>query len=284
MIASASGSCSRSATPAAAWSPSAVARSIPAARAKYLNGPDTPLFDKGRVLYGAPEARRLLAAAGDGAPLIVVEGYMDVIACQRAGLAAVAPMGTSLTESQMELLWRLHPEPTLAFDGDSPGLAAASRAVDRALPLLRPGRSFLFALLEGGKDPDEIYRAQGPAALKAQMVGAAPFVDHLFVRERDREVLDTPERRAGLKQRLRAAARTIADADLSAAYGDTLLARYGPLPGRAAGSAAAAPLGSAAGSRRRPAPGRRRAPPPAAFTTPSNRPPRRAGQGRAGPS
>ncbi len=243
----------------------------PAARAKYLNGPDTPLFDKGRVLYGMPEARRLLAAAGDGAPLIVVEGYMDVIACQRAGLAAVAPMGTSLTESQMELLWRLHPEPTLALDGDAPGLAAASRAIDRALPLLRPGRSFLFALLEGGKDPDEIYRTQGPAALKSQIGGAAPFVDQLFVRERDREVLDTPERRAGLKQRLRAAARTIADADLSAAYADTLLARYDVLLGAPPAPAARR---FAAGSRRRPAPGPRRAPPPAVSTARSSpRPP-----------
>ena len=113
----------------------------PEARAKYLNGPDTELFHKGRVLYGLPEARKLLHAGqgsgGDDAPLVVVEGYMDVIACQRAGIAAVAPMGTALTEDQMEALWRLHPEPTLCFDGDRAGRAAAFRAIDRALPMLK---------------------------------------------------------------------------------------------------------------------------------------------------
>ncbi len=201
----------------------------PAARAKYLNGPDTPLFDKGRLLYGLAEARRLLHAGGEGAPLIVVEGYLDVIACQRAGLAAAAPMGTSLTESQMELLWRLHPEPTLALDADRAGLAAASRAIDRALPLLQPGRSFAFALLEGGKDPDEVYRELGPGALRTQLAAATAFVDQLFARERDADGLDTPERRAGLKQRLRAAARTINDADLAGAYAQALLSRYDAL-------------------------------------------------------
>ncbi len=201
----------------------------PAARAKYLNGPDTPLFDKGRVLYGLFEARRLLHAAGEAAPLVVVEGYLDVIACQRAGLAAAAPMGTSLTESQMELLWRLHPEPTLAFDADAAGLAAASRVIDRALPLLGPGRSFAFALLDGGKDPDEVFRTQGSAALKAQLAVTKPFVESLFERERDLESLDRPERRAGLKKRLRAAARAIADADLAGAYAEALLTRYDAL-------------------------------------------------------
>ena len=112
----------------------------PEARAKYLNGPDTQLFHKGRLLYGLPEARRLLHAGGEGVPLVAVEGYMDVIACQRAGVAAAAPMGTALTEEQMEALWRLHPEPTLCFDGDRAGRAAAFRAIDRALPLLKPPR------------------------------------------------------------------------------------------------------------------------------------------------
>nr|MBA3812507.1 DNA primase [Caulobacteraceae bacterium] len=189
----------------------------PQARAKYLNGPDTPLFDKGRVLYGLPEARRLMQAAGDGAALVAVEGYMDVIACQRAGVAAVASMGTALTESQMEMLWRLHPEPTLCFDGDEAGLRAASRAIDRALPLLRPGKSFRFAHLAGGKDPDDVLRDESAAALKAQLAAAIPFVDALFNRERDATALDTPERRAGLKQRLRAAAGAIGDGDLAMA-------------------------------------------------------------------
>ncbi len=201
----------------------------PQARAKYLNGPDSPLFDKGRVLYGLPEARRLLHAAGDDPDLVVVEGYMDVIACQRAGVAAAAPMGTALTETQMELLWRLHPEPTLCFDGDRAGRQAASRAIERALPLLKPGRSFKFALVTGGKDPDDVLREQGPAALRSQLSQTTRFAEALFLRERDAETLDTPEHRAGLKQRLRAAANAIADKDLAQAYRDDLLARYDAL-------------------------------------------------------
>jgi DNA primase len=162
---------------------------------------------------------------------VVVEGYMDAIACQRAGVAAAAPLGTALTEEQMEALWRLHPEPTLCFDGDRAGRQAASRAIDRALPLLRPGKSFRFALVEGGKDPDEVLREQGPQALKAQLAQTTPFVEALFVRERDQEPLDTPERRAGLKARLRQAAGTIADKDLGQAYREALLERYDRLSG-----------------------------------------------------
>jgi DNA primase len=200
----------------------------PQARAKYLNGPETAVFHKGANLYGLFEARKLLAAAqsGEDPPLAVVEGYMDVIACQRAGAPAVAPMGTALTEEQMEMLWRHHPEPTLCFDGDRAGRQAAARAMDRALPLLKPGRSFKFAIVEGGKDPDEVLREQGPAALKAQLARTTPFAEALFIRERDQEPLDTPERRAGLKARLRAAAGQIADKDLSQAYRDDLLQRY----------------------------------------------------------
>ncbi|MGI9169782.1 MAG: DNA primase [Caulobacteraceae bacterium] len=196
------------------------------ARAKYLNGPDTASFDKGRVLYGLPEARRLLHAGGEESVLVVVEGYFDVIACQRAGISAVAPMGTALTENQMEMLWRLHPEPTLCFDGDRAGIQAASRAVDRALPLLTPAKSFRFALLEGGEDPDDVLRKQGAGAMKARLAAAKPLIETLFTRERDAGALDTPERRSGLKQRLRAAARQIADGDLAGAYREALLARF----------------------------------------------------------
>jgi DNA primase len=201
----------------------------PQARAKYLNGPDTSLFDKGRVLYGLPEARKLLHAGGEDAALVVVEGYMDVIACQRAGVAAVAPMGTALTETQMELLWRSHPAPTLCFDGDGAGQRAAARAIDRALPLLQSGRSFRFVTLAGGKDPDDVLREDGAGALKAQLAAATPFVDALFTRERDAEPLDTPERKAGLRQRLRTAAKAIKDPDLSGAYWDELKARQDAL-------------------------------------------------------
>jgi DNA primase len=206
----------------------------PAARAKYLNGPETTLFHKGRLLYGLYEARKLLHAAQAAAPteqtpMLVVEGYMDVVACQRAGLPAVAPMGTAMTEEQMEVLWRLHPEPTLSFDGDKAGQRAAARAIDRALPLLKPGRSFKFSMVVGGKDPDDVLREQGAAALRSQLTQTTPFVEALFNRERDLEPLDTPERKAGLKQRLRAAAGTIADKDLAAAYRDDLYAKLDAL-------------------------------------------------------
>lgn len=211
----------------------------PQARAKYLNGPETGLFHKGSMLYGLAEARKLMAAASDGSALVVVEGYMDAIACQRAGVAAVAPLGTALTEEQMEALWRLHPEPTLCFDADGAGRRAASRVIDRALPLLKAGRSFRFALVSGGKDPDDVLREQGAAALKAQLAETTPFVEVLFAREREAEPLDTPERRAGLKARLRAAAASIQDKDLAAAYRDDLFGRLDALFGRPAAPPAA---------------------------------------------
>ncbi|MEO6340745.1 MAG: DNA primase [Caulobacteraceae bacterium] len=198
----------------------------PEAKAKYLNGPETSLFHKGSTLYGLPEARKLLHLGGEGASLVIVEGYMDAIACQRAGIAAAAPLGTALTEEQMELVWRLHPEPTLAMDADAAGLRAAARVMDRALPLLKPGRSFRFALISGGKDPDDVLREHGAAALKAQLGETKPFVQALFERERDLETLDTPERRAGLKVRLRKLAATIADPDLSQSYRQDLLSRF----------------------------------------------------------
>jgi DNA primase len=198
-------------------------------KAKYLNGPETPLFHKSRTLYGLPEARRLLSAGDADTPLVVVEGYMDVIACQRAGVAAVAPMGTALTEEQMEILWRLNPEPTLSFDGDKAGLRAAYRSLDRALPQLKPGRSFRFALLSGGQDPDDILRDKGALVLKDALSATKPFVEVLFERERDAEPLDTPERRAGLKGRLRAAAGAIQDKDLADQYRSELLRRFDAL-------------------------------------------------------
>jgi DNA primase len=201
----------------------------PEARAKYLNGPDTAIFDKGRTLYGVVEARKILAVARpeDPASLVVVEGYMDAIACLRAGIAAVAPMGTALTESQLELLWRFHNEPTLCFDGDAAGQRAADRTLDRALPLLKPGRSLRFAAVAGGKDPDEVLREQGPGPLRAQLSKTESFVDRLFDRERRSSgELATPEQKTALKVRLRLLASSIADADLSKAYRDDLLEKF----------------------------------------------------------
>ena len=250
----------------------------PEARAKYLNGPETGVFHKGATLYGLGEARKLLHLAqreGEAHPaLVVVEGYMDVIACQRAGVAAVAPLGTALTEEQMDLLWRNHPEPTLCFDGDKAGRRAAARAIERALPLLKPGKSFQFALVSGGKDPDDVLREQGPAVLKAQLAETKPFVEQLFDDAVAQEPLDTPERRAGLKARLRNAAAAIADKDLSQAYRDDLLTRFDavarpPRPAQAPQQRAEQPSGGAPYPRR----GRFRSdqPPPLAPPTPEGR-------------
>lgn len=199
-------------------------------RAKYLNGPESPLFHKGSTLYGLPEARRILGAESKGEQgIVVVEGYMDVIACQRAGVPAVAPMGTALTEEQMERLWRVSAEPVLCFDGDAAGRRAAYRAIERALPLLKSGRSFRFALLEGGQDPDDILRDKGAPALRQAVGTTQPFVDVLFQREAEAEPLDTPERRAGLKGRLRAAAGAIQDRDLADQYRQALFDRFDAL-------------------------------------------------------
>lgn len=199
-------------------------------RAKYLNGPESPLFHKGATLYGLPEARRILGAEAKGEQgIVVVEGYMDVIACQRAGLPAVAPMGTALTEEQMERLWRVSAEPVLCFDGDAAGRRAAYRAVERALPLLKSGRSFRFTLLEAGQDPDDILRDKGAPALRQALSDTRPFAEVLFRREAEAEPLDTPERKAGLKGRLRQAANAVQDKDLAEQYRCDLFERFDAL-------------------------------------------------------
>ncbi|MFJ6023308.1 DNA primase [Brevundimonas sp. NPDC092305] len=199
-------------------------------RAKYLNGPESPLFHKGATLYGLPEARRILGAESKSdQSIVVVEGYMDVIACQRAGLPAVAPMGTALTEEQMERLWRVSSEPVLCFDGDPAGRRAAYRAIDRALPQLKSGRSFRFALLDGGKDPDDILRDQGAPALRQALNATRPFAEVLFQKEAEVEPLDTPERKAGFKGRLRQQASAIQDKDLAEQYRRELFDRFDAL-------------------------------------------------------
>ncbi|HTN40430.1 MAG TPA: DNA primase [Asticcacaulis sp.] len=195
-------------------------------KAKYLNGPETTLFHKGNMLFGLPKALKLLGAEENHAELVVVEGYMDVIACQRAHVAAVAPMGTALTEEQIDILWRRHPEPTLCFDGDKAGQRAAFRALDRALPKLKPGRSFKVCLLPGGQDPDDMLREKGALALREALKETKPFVEVLFTREAELEALDTPERKAGFKKRLRALAAQIEDKDLAEAYRQDLLERF----------------------------------------------------------
>ncbi|WP_370156364.1 DNA primase [Ferrovibrio sp.] len=172
----------------------------PDAPAKYLNSPETPLFHKGFNLYNHANARE---AAREAGAVVVVEGYMDVIALAQAGIAhAVAPLGTALTEEQMALLWRLSNEPILCFDGDNAGWRAALRAADRAMPLLEPGRSFRFAILPGGQDPDDLVRSQGRAAMDEVLSNALPLADILWRRETENRPLDTPERRAALEAAL----------------------------------------------------------------------------------
>jgi len=188
---------------------------------KYLNSPETPLFQKGRVLYGWP-ARD---AEGD-APAVVTEGYLDVIALQRAGFAAaVAPLGTALTEYQLEEIWKLAPEPVLCFDGDAAGRRAAERALDRALPLLRPGRSLRFAVLPEGDDPDSLIRRMGRDALTGVLAQAVPLVEKLWELE-TLAPADTPERRAALEARLERRVRQIADRAVRSHYRDFLRDRF----------------------------------------------------------
>lgn len=195
-------------------------------KAKYLNGPETTLFHKGQMLYGLPRALKILGAEQHHADLVVVEGYMDVIACQRAKIAAVAPLGTALTEEQIDILWRRHPEPVLCFDGDNAGQRAAYRALDRALPKLKPGKSFKVCFITGGKDPDDVLREKGALALRDALTVTRPFSEVLFQREVDAEPLETPERKAGLKKRLRALAALIQDKDLADSYRHDLLTRF----------------------------------------------------------
>lgn len=189
-------------------------------RAKYLNGPETVLFDKGRNLFNLGPARE---AAGKGLPLIVAEGYMDVIALSEAGFrAAVAPLGTAVTEDQLRLMWRVADEPVIALDGDSAGIRAGLRVVDLALPLLEAGKGLRFALLPGGMDPDDLIKAQGAAAMQKVLDEAKPMVSLLWQRETEGRVFDSPERRAGLDKSLRVVLARISDSSIRSHYAEEI--------------------------------------------------------------
>ncbi len=176
---------------------------------KYLNSPEHPLFEKGRVLYGWSAAR---AAKTDLADAIVTEGYMDVIALHRADFpTAVAPLGTALTEFQLNELWRLGPDPILCFDGDAAGRSAAIRVLRRALPMLRPGQSLRFATLPSGQDPDSLLRTGGRTAFEAVLGAARSLADTLWEFEVGARPRDTPERLADVRSRLLAHAQSISD-------------------------------------------------------------------------
>ena len=168
--------------------------------AKYLNSPETPLFHKGDNLYNLATARQ---ATHNGAPLIVVEGYVDVIAMVTTGFAAVvAPLGTALTENQLALLWKMADEPILCFDGDRAGQKAAYRAADLALPHLKPGKSLRFALLPEGQDPDDLARTGGRGAIEEVISAARGLADMIWSREIEGGSFATPERRAALEARI----------------------------------------------------------------------------------
>ena len=192
----------------------------PAARAKYLNSPETPLFDKGSNLYNLVSAR---SAVGRGEPLIVTEGYMDVIALDSGNFnGAIAPLGTAITEKQLQLMWRISPEPIIALDGDKAGLRAAYRLIDLSLPLLQTGKALRFSIMPEGKDPDDLIRNEGASSFKNLIDEAVPMVDLIWRRETEGKSFDSPERRAGLDKSLSDVIALIKEKNLKNHYRDAL--------------------------------------------------------------
>jgi len=192
------------------------ARALGSSEPKYLNSPDTPLFHKGQVLYGMATA---WPAARKADRLVVVEGYMDVIALVRGGIEeAVAPLGTAVTEAQIALMWKMAPEPVLCFDGDNAGARAMGRAAERALPLLKPGNSLRFVTLPSGEDPDTLISASGANVFEELLVHALPLDRVIWDLESAGQHLDTPERIAGLESRLEQRAFAIGDKKVQYQY------------------------------------------------------------------
>jgi DNA primase len=188
-------------------------RALGEARAKYLNTPDTPLFHKGELLYGLALAR---PAARQQGTVVLAEGYMDVIALAQAGFAnAVAPLGTAVSEAQLALLWQLADEPVVCLDGDEAGLRAAHRLIERALPVLKPGKSLQFAFLPRGQDPDSILRRRGRDFLAKVIGESIPLHELLWSRETATRSLHVPQQRLALEKRFRELAATIPDRALS---------------------------------------------------------------------
>ncbi|MTJ80662.1 MAG: DNA primase [Telmatospirillum sp.] len=235
---------------------------------KYLNSPDTPLFHKGSVLYGLAQAREPAATAGT---IVVCEGYMDVIAMSRAGFGhTVAPLGTALTELQIELLWRMAPEPVICLDGDAAGQRAAGKAAARALPLLKPGMSLRFATVPAPEDPDSLIRESGPAAMRQVLEAARPLSEILWEQALAGHAIDTPERRAALENDLMETVSQIADRSVQEQYRSFFRERLwetfrsarprpaGPRPGGGASGGRYAPGGFGGGGWRGNGPGRSR--------------------------
>lgn len=205
---------------------------------KYLNSPDHPLFHKGRLLYGLSRAR---AAVAQGQPLIVVEGYMDVIAlCEAGYIGALAPLGTAMTEDQLALLWKMLPpldsrdpardySPILCFDGDNAGLRAAMRAVARALPLLTAAQTVRVAYLPEGEDPDSLIKNQGRGAMQSVIDRAKPMADTLWDMTMEGRRMQTPEDRASASRAIRQKVALIHDENLRRLYQDDIEKRLATL-------------------------------------------------------
>ena len=196
------------------------ARALGDSQPKYLNSGDSPTFSKKAVLYGWVQARD---AVRRKLPLVVVEGYMDVIAVQRSGVAAaVAPLGTALTPEQITLLWKLHDEPILCFDGDAAGQRAQLRALERILPLLEPGRSARLATLPAGRDPDDVLNESGPEGLRKILSSAQAMVDVIWTTTAAQFDTQQPEARAQFWQSVRGLVRSIGNNQVRGAYGDEI--------------------------------------------------------------
>lgn len=186
---------------------------------KYVNSPDTPLFDKGRTLYNLHNAKTIARKSNE---IIVAEGYMDVIAMTQAGIAnAVAPLGTATTEHQLHKLWRLVDEPTLCFDGDNAGRRAGERAGERALPILTPGKSLNLCYMPQGLDPDDFIKQQGANALSDHLKNTIPLVQSIWESEYHQKPLNTPETKAEFEKRLINRANEIADKTVADYYRGT---------------------------------------------------------------
>ena len=225
------------------------ARALGEAQPKYLNSPEGPTFSKKAVLYGWTQARALLR---QGLPLLVVEGYMDVIAVSASGVAAaLAPLGTALTEQQIQLVWKLHPEPILCFDGDAAGQKAASRAIERILPLLEPGRTVRIASLPSGQDPDDILKSEGEEGFRLVLRAASGILDSLWQRKfseyRLEDARTQPGARAAFWADMRQLVRSISHNQTRTAYLDDVEYRIGVMRTALKGASATATGGYSSG-------------------------------------
>ena len=211
------------------------ARALGDAQPKYLNSGEGPTFSKKNVLYGWVQAREGLRR---NLPLVVAEGYMDVIAIQKSGVAtAVAPLGTALTEEQIGLLWKLHDEPVLCFDGDAAGQRAQARALERLLPQLQPGKSARLAVLPAGQDPDDLLQSEGGDGLLKVLSAARSMIDSLWTITAEQHDLRQPEQRAQFWQAVRDQVRQIGHGQVRGAFSDEIEARIAAMrtAGRGAG-------------------------------------------------